>query len=340
MPIPSQVVKCYKYIDSQQKKFIEELQSMNECKSLGIAEMLQSLRTGFLTNIDCMLMTDGQWTGNTYACILYGCRGVCYFNLTIEGLIEDLDSGEYGGIVQEPLQDLIYIVNHLVDKSGTLVIPGLDKDMAQVTPDEEKIYSQLKLNIDEYRKDSGIRKFSHDTSLSQSLMHAWRYPSFNLHYVNTVPPCECPVNLKIPKTAQARFSIRIVPDQTPEKVCRLICDHLNNVLKLRNSPNRARLRMEDSLRPWIADYRHWNYEAAKLASRQVYKDPANLVREGNSYRALLEFQQIMPKTNILLLPLVSGEANIHKDEECITLRCYMEGTKLIANYFYNLSISQ
>ncbi|XP_046737736.1 cytosolic non-specific dipeptidase-like [Diprion similis] len=351
------------------------LKSMNECKSLGLADMLQSLRTGFLTNIDCMLMTDGQWTGITYPCILYACRGVCYFNLSIEGLTEDLNSGEYGGVVQEPLQDLIYIVNHLVDKSGTLVIPGLDKDMVQVTPDEEKIYSQLKLNIQEYKKDSGIRKLSHDTSLSQSLMHAWRYPSFNLHYVNTLPPCDCPVNLKIPKTAQARFSIRyevenlcdipnkiwvlvytsldfytiilmqlyaylkrIVPDQTPKKVCRLICDHLNKVLKLRNSPNRARLRMEDSLRPWIADHRHWSYEAAKNASKQVYKDPANLVREGNAYPALLEFQQIMPKTNILLLPLVSGDANINKDEECITLRCYMEGTKLIANYFYNLSI--
>lgn len=180
---------------------------MNECNSPGLAELLQGLHTGFLSNIDCILMTDGQWAGPVYACILYASRGVCYFDLTIEGLAEDLHSGEYGGVVQEPLEDLIHIFKHLVDASGSLIIPGLDKDMMQVTPDEEKIYSSLKIDMEEYRKASGLRKFSYDTNRTQTLMHAWRYPSFSLHYIDTTPPCECPVNLMIPKKVNARFSI-------------------------------------------------------------------------------------------------------------------------------------
>lgn len=181
---------------------------MNECKSLGIPELLVNSRTGFLTNVDCMLITDGQWTGPSYACVSYACRGVCYFNLTIEGLAKDLHSGKYGGVVQEPLQDLIYILNHLVDHNGALTIPGLDKDMAQVTPEEEKIYSKLKIDFERYKRNSGVRRLSCGDDRSETFMKAWRYPSFNLHYINTLPECECPVNLNIPKQAHARFSLR------------------------------------------------------------------------------------------------------------------------------------
>lgn len=78
----------------------------------------------------------------------------------------------------------------------------------------------------------------------------------------------------------------------------------------------------------------------RLLLQQVYKDPANMVREGNPHASLLEFRKVMPKTNILLLPLVNSEANVHKDGENISLRCYIEGTKLLASYFYNLSVSQ
>ena len=69
---------------------------------------------------------------------------------------------------------------------------------------------------------------------------------------------------------------------------------------------------------------------------QVYKEEASLIREGNGYPTLLKIRDALPKRNILILPIVNCEANIHTEEENISLRCYIEGTKLIASYFYAL----
>lgn len=37
-----------------------------------------------------------------------------------------------------------------------------------------------------------------------------------------------------------------------------------------------------------------------------------------------------------MLPIVDSEAGAHTEKENISLRCYIEGTKLLASYFYQL----
>ena len=41
----------------------------------------------------------------------------------------------------------------------------------------------------------------------------------------------------IPCKVTGKFSIRIVPDMSPEKVTELVCKHVNNIWAVRGSPN-------------------------------------------------------------------------------------------------------
>lgn len=84
---------------------------MFECRSRGLTSILEQQKTNFLSDVDCVLITDSKWIGKDYPCIVYGMRGVSYFNMTIEGPSKDLNSGEFGGITREPMQDMLYIVN-------------------------------------------------------------------------------------------------------------------------------------------------------------------------------------------------------------------------------------
>lgn len=86
-------------------------ESMFECRSRGLAEVMEEMRSSFLSDVDCVLITDSNWIGKDYPCIVYGTRGVSYYNLVIKGPDKDLNSGEYGGITREPMQDMLYIVN-------------------------------------------------------------------------------------------------------------------------------------------------------------------------------------------------------------------------------------
>ena len=181
---------------------------MNECDSEGIPEMLKSLRLGFLKNIDCILLNESNWLGKDYPCILYGFRGVCYFDITIEGPSRDLDSGDYGGIIYEPMEDMIFLLNNLVNSSGHILIPKFYDDVMPLSPEEENIYHNLKINMEEYKKTAGVTRFIHDEKVMPTLMNVWRYPCFNLHYIHTSSKCDHTIKLVIPKKVEARFSVR------------------------------------------------------------------------------------------------------------------------------------
>lgn len=67
-------------------------------------------------------------------------------------------------------------------------------------------------------------------------MARWRYPSLSLHGIEGAFS-EPGAKTVIPRKVIGKFSIRIVPNQTPESVNKLTCDYLNKKWAERGSPN-------------------------------------------------------------------------------------------------------
>jgi len=63
-----------------------------------------------------------------------------------------------------------------------------------------------------------------------------------------------------------RFS-RLVPPQTPEAVDPLVITHIEKEYAKLGSKNKLTVESLHGGRPWVADHRHWNYEAAKRATK-------------------------------------------------------------------------
>jgi Cys-Gly metallodipeptidase DUG1 len=57
----------------------------------------------------------------------------------------------------------------------------------------------------------------------------------------------------------------LVPPQTPEKVIPLVNTYLKAEFAKLNSKNKMELEYLHGGKPWVADVRHWNFEAAKKA---------------------------------------------------------------------------
>lgn len=60
-----------------------------------------------------------------------------------------------------------------------------------------------------------------------------------------------------------------MPNQKHEKLSKQITDHIHDVFKKVQSPNKIVVKTEEYLDPWYEDHLHWNYEAANLATKQV-----------------------------------------------------------------------
>ena len=71
------------------------------------------------------------------------CRGHLAMEVTITGAEKDLHSGVDGGIVFQPLADLIGVMDSLVDSRGMVMIPGFYDSVVDVTVDEVDTFLSL-----------------------------------------------------------------------------------------------------------------------------------------------------------------------------------------------------
>ena len=68
-----------------------------------------------------------------------------------------------------------------------------------------------------------------------------------------------------------KFSIRIVPNQTPEIVEDVVVKYCNKVWSKRKSPNKMTAKMFGGGRCWLSDPDHPNYNAGSRATKMVYR---------------------------------------------------------------------
>lgn len=223
----------------------------------------------------------------------------------------------------EAMSDLIYLMNTLVDKDGRILIDGIYDDVAPIRDNEQEIYDKISFDVDQYRQDVGCKKLLHNEDKTQLLMHRWRYPSLSLHGIEGAffEPGQKTV---IPRKVNGKFSLRIVPNHTPKKIDQLVCDYVNKKWAERQSNNTMRVSMAHGGQPWMEDPSHPHYEAAKNATKYVYKVEPDMTCEGGSIPVTLTLQEATGK-NVVLLPVGASDDGAHSQNEKVDVRNYIEG---------------
>jgi len=312
-------------------------EGMEESGSEGLDKMLMDRQnTKFMQEVDFCCISDNYWLGKNKPCLTYGLRGVCYFFIEIMCATKDLHSGVFGGTVNEGMVDLIWMMNQLVDEEGNILVEGLMDSVAPLTPEEAAKYTNIDFDPEEYRKDLGAPgRLMHGDDKAKTLMARWRYPSLSLHGIQGAF-ADPGAKTVIPRKVVGKFSIRIVPNQTPEGVEKTVVDYCNKVWSTRNSPNKMVASMFHGGRCWLSDPDHPNYGAGSRATQMVYGVEPDLTREGGSIPVTLTLQEATGK-NVILLPMGAADDGAHSQNEKIDIRNYIEGTKLLGAYAYELS---
>merc|ERR1719228_313180 len=261
---------------------------------------------------------------------------VDYCCIEVECASKDLHSGVFGGTVNEGMVDLIWMMNQLVDEEGNILVEGLMDSVAPLTPEEAAKYTNIDFDPEEYRGDIGTPgRLMHGQDKVKTLMARWRYPSLSLHGIQGAF-ADPGAKTVIPRKVVGKFSIRIVPNQTPEGVEKTVVDYCNKVWSTRNSPNKMVASMFHGGRCWLSDPDHPNYVAGSRATQMVYGVEPDLTREGGSIPVTLTLQEATGK-NVILLPMGAADDGAHSQNEKIDIRNYIEGTKLLGAYAYELA---
>lgn len=313
-------------------KFV--LEAMEESGSEGLDDLLMSSKNDFLKDIDYVCISDNYWLGKKRPCLTYGLRGLVYYTVEVECAQKDLHSGVFGGTVHEAMPDLCYLLNTLVDKDGNILIPGIERDIMPLLSNEKDIYEKIDYDVNDYRNDIGATKLPHNEDKSKLLMHRWRYPSLSIHGIEGAF-YEQGAKTVIPAKVIGKFSIRLVPNQDPDHIAKCVEEYLNGKWDERGSPNKLKITLLDSAKAWTENPNHPHYEAAKKAVRHVFDVEPDMTREGGSIPVTLTLQEATGK-NVLLIPIGACDDGAHSQNEKIDIYNYIEGTKLLGAYLYEV----
>ncbi|XP_062609502.1 cytosolic non-specific dipeptidase-like [Saccostrea cucullata] len=232
------------------------------------------------------------------------------------------------------MADLIALLNTLVDSKGKILIPGIYDSVAKLTEEEKKLYEPIDFEPEEYKKDVGVTSLIHNKK-EDILMHRWRYPSLSIHGIEGAFS-EPGAKTVIPKKVIGKFSIRLVPDQHPDEIEKLVNTHIQKKFSERNSPNKIKISMGHGGKPWVSDFNDPNYIAGRKAMKTVFGVEPDLTREGGSIPVTLTFQEATGR-NVMLLPIGACDDGAHSQNEKIDRSNYIKGTKVLGAYMMELA---
>ncbi|KFO65921.1 Beta-Ala-His dipeptidase, partial [Corvus brachyrhynchos] len=313
-------------------KFV--IEGMEEAGSLGLEKLLEEENQSFFSDVDYIVISDNLWLSNKKPALTYGSRGNACFFVEVECGSKDLHSGTFGGIIHEPLLDLIALLDSLVDSTGRIQIPGIYDSVAALMEEERKLYESIEFDLEEHRINCGVKKFLYSTK-EEILLHLWRYPSLSVHGIEGAFH-EPGIKTVIPAKVIGKFSIRQVPHMDLSVVKKQVVEHLEGVFSKRNSPNKLKVSMPLGAKPWLADVNDLLYKAARRAIKTVFGEDPDFIRDGSTVPIARMFQTITQKS-VMMLPIGAADDGEHSQNEKISRHNYIEGTKLFAAFFLEIS---
>jgi len=314
-------------------KVFFEGEEENSSGHLGeILRKYASLLTG-----DGWLFCDGPVHQSGRQQLSFGQRGVTGFELTVYGPNRALHSGHYGNWAPNPATMLANLITSMRDDDGRIKIAGYYDDVRPISAAERKAIAELPPYDSTLRRELGLsRTEANDALLAERIM----LPAFNVRGLRAGGVRETGSNT-ISTAAYASFDLRLVPNQTPERVHRLVEAHIRKqgyfvtsdtptVAMRLEYPKIARVEWEPGGYPASRVPMDGPFGRAVLATLRdgVKQPPVVNPTVGASGPAYL-FEQILGAP-MISLPIANYDDNQHAADENLRVQNLWDGIETYA----------
>jgi len=274
---------------------------------------------------DVVVISDSPMFDRGIPSICYGLRGLVYFQIDLRGTKTDLHSGSFGGAVANPAFVLANILAQMKDRGGHIKIPGFYDDVRELREEEREQWRRLPFNEKRYAKELGAPRLWGETGYT-TLERVWARPTFEVNGILSGFTGEGAKTV-IPAVAMAKVSMRLVPNQEPDKIAQLFEDY---VAKVAPKTVEAKVTRMHGGKPWMTDFDNKYVQAAGRAIKQGFGQEPVFNREGGSIPVVATFQEILGLPSVLFGVGLPDE-NAHAPNEKLDLGNFHGG--IIASAF-------
>jgi acetylornithine deacetylase/succinyl-diaminopimelate desuccinylase-like protein len=283
---------------------------------------------------DVVLISDTSMISMEHPSLETGLRGLAYLEVEVTGPNRDLHSGVYGGAVANPATILAKMIASLHDENNRITIPGFYDDVVPLSDAERKALNSAPYNEEAYKTDLGVNELWGEKGYSTFERTGTR-PTLEVNgiwggYIGEG------AKTVLPSKASAKISMRLVPDQSSEKITELFTAHFNKItppyVKVKITPHHGG-------EPVVTPTDSIAYRAAQMAIAESFGKEPIPTRGGGSIPIVALFEaELGIKTVLMGFGLDSD--NLHSPNEKYDIYNYYKGIEtlpLFHKYFAELS---
>jgi acetylornithine deacetylase/succinyl-diaminopimelate desuccinylase-like protein len=276
---------------------------------------------------DVILISDTSIIANDTPSIDVGLRGLSYMEVEVVGPNRDLHSGVYGGAVANPINVLCKMIASLHDENKHITIPGFYDDVVELSAEEREEMSRAPFNLDEYKKDLAIDDVMGEAGYS-TIERTGIRPTCDVNGIWGGYTGEGAKTV-LPSKAYAKISMRLVPNQTSEKISKLFDAHFNSI-----APKGVKVKVSyhHGGEPVVVSTNSNAYRAASRAMETTYGKKPIPTRGGGSIPIVALFKSVLGLDSVLFGFGLDSDA-LHSPNEHYGVFNYLKGIETIPQFY-------
>ena len=278
---------------------------------------------------DVILISDTGMISKEQPSISTGLRGLSYMEVTVIGPNRDLHSGLYGGSVANPINILCEMIAKLHDENKRVTIPGFYDKVEELTSTEREEMAKAPFNIDDFKASIGIDAVSGEASYTNEERRTIR-PTLDVNgiwggYIGEG------AKTVIPSQAQAKISMRLVPNQDWTEISQLFEKHFKSL-----APKGVKVKVttHHGGYAYVTPTDNLAYQAAHRAYMDTFGIAPIPSRGGGSIPIVPMFEKELGVKSILMGFGLDSDA-IHSPNEHFGLFNFFKGIETIPKFYHH-----
>ncbi|MFB5944606.1 dipeptidase [Albibacterium profundi] len=283
---------------------------------------------------DVVLISDTAMISLENPSLETGLRGLSYVEVEVTGPNRDLHSGVYGGAVANPATILAKMIASLHDENNHIAVPGFYDDVAELSDSERKQINEAPFELETYKEDLGIKEIWGEKGYT-TLERTGIRPTLEVNgiwggYIGEG------AKTVLPSKANAKISMRLVPNQDSETITQLFKKHFESIapdyVTVKVSPHHGG-------EPVVTPTDSVAYKAAAKAIAESFGKEPIPTRGGGSIPIVALFEKELGIKTVLMGFGLDSD-NLHSPNEKYDIANYLKGIETIPlfyKYFNELS---
>lgn len=283
---------------------------------------------------DVVLISDTSMISMENPSLETGLRGLAYMEVEVVGPNRDLHSGVYGGAVANPATILCQMIASLHDKNNHITIPGFYNKVVELTHEEKKALNSAPFDLEEYKKDLDIAEEWGEKGYS-TMERTGTRPTLEVNGIWGGYIGEGSKTV-LPSKANAKISMRLVPNQVWEEISDLFTKHFESIapkgVKVKVTPHHGG-------QPAMTPTDSVAYLAAAKAIEQSFGKAPIPTRGGGSIPIVALFEDVLGLKSVLFGFGLDSDG-LHSPNEKYDIYNYYKGIEtlpLFHKYFAEMN---